>query len=144
MTTFLPENMVKIAIYIGKTDEGARRVRAGFPCILMYLNAIVLRQWKMCDGLENTEEFPGSATSSQSFRRLVVRPNMVEVMHSPFRYNKKERKRLRGHAKKHAIAADKFEREDTKPDAVAVLRRLASFSSRMALAKRVAENPKTS
>jgi hypothetical protein len=65
-------------------------------------------------------------------------------MASPFRYNKKERKRLRGRARKEAIAADKSEREGTKPDAVAVLRGLAGFSSKMALAKRTAKKPKTS
>jgi len=54
-------------------------------------------------------------------------------MGGPFRYNKKERKRLRRFAKKSAIAADKFETEGTKPNAVEVLRRLAE--SNMAIAK---------
>ncbi len=42
-------------------------------------------------------------------------------MGGPFRYNKKERKRLRHFAKKVAITADKFETEGIKPNAVAVL-----------------------
>jgi hypothetical protein len=54
-------------------------------------------------------------------------------MGGPFRYNKKERKRLRRFAKKAAIAAEKFETEGNKPNAVAVLRRLAE--SNMAIAK---------
>jgi hypothetical protein len=50
---------------------------------------------------------------------------MIEFMGGPFRYNKKERKRLRRFAKKVAITANKFETEGTKPNAVAILRRLA-------------------
>jgi hypothetical protein len=50
---------------------------------------------------------------------------MIELMGGPFRFNKKERKQLRRFAKKAAIAADKFETEASKPNAVAVLRRLA-------------------
>lgn len=59
---------------------------------------------------------------------------MIELMGGPFRFNKKERKRLRRFAKKTAIAADKFETEAIKPNAVAALRRLAE--SNMARAKR--------
>jgi hypothetical protein len=69
---------------------------------------------------------------------------MIEVMTTPFRHNKKERKRLRGRAKKWVVAADKLEVEGTRPDAVAVLRRIADLSSRMALAKQVTKKPKTS
>ncbi|MGD0225256.1 MAG: hypothetical protein ABSF71_23250 [Terriglobia bacterium] len=58
-------------------------------------------------------------------------------MSSPFRYNKKERKRFRRDARKEASAADKFEREGNKLGAAAVLRQLAGFSARMAHAKRV-------
>jgi hypothetical protein len=54
-------------------------------------------------------------------------------MGGPFRYNKKERKRFRRFAKKAVIAAEKFETEGIKPNAVAVLRRLAE--SDMAIAK---------
>ncbi len=50
---------------------------------------------------------------------------MIEVMGGPFRYKKKERKRLRRFAKKAAIAAEKFETEGIKPKAVAGLRSLA-------------------
>jgi len=57
---------------------------------------------------------------------------MIEVMGGPFRYNKKERKRLRRFAKKVAIAAEKFETEGTKPNAVAVLRRLAESNKAIA------------
>ena len=58
---------------------------------------------------------------------------MIEAMGDPFRYNKKERKRLRRFAKKAAIAAEKFENDGTKPNAVAVLRHLAE--SNVAIAK---------
>jgi len=67
---------------------------------------------------------------------------MIGFMGRPFRYNKKERKRLRREAKKEAIAADKFEAEGTKQDAVAVLRRLAELDARMARAKRGKKKPK--
>jgi hypothetical protein len=50
---------------------------------------------------------------------------MIEFMGGPFRYKKKERKRLRRFAKKVAITADKFETEGIKPNAVSVLRSLA-------------------
>jgi hypothetical protein len=46
-------------------------------------------------------------------------------MSGPFSLNKKERKRLRRFAKKAAQAADKYETEGIKPNAVAGLRRLA-------------------
>ena len=69
---------------------------------------------------------------------------MIEVMTTPFRHNKKERKRLRGRAKKWVIAADKLEKEGTRPDAVAVLRGIADHSSGMALAKQVTEKHKES
>jgi hypothetical protein len=59
---------------------------------------------------------------------------MIGLMGSPFHFNKKERKRLRRFAKKAAIAADKFETEAIKPNAVAALRRLAE--SNIARAKR--------
>jgi hypothetical protein len=54
-------------------------------------------------------------------------------MGGPFRLNKRERKRLRRFAKKAATAADQFEKEGIKQNAVAVLRLLAT--SDMALAK---------
>jgi hypothetical protein len=59
---------------------------------------------------------------------------MIELMGGPFRFNKKERKRLRRRAKKATIIADKFETEGIMPDGVAVLRRLAE--SGIAQAKR--------
>jgi hypothetical protein len=58
---------------------------------------------------------------------------MIELMGGPFRFNKKARKRLRRFAKKVAVTADKFETEGTKPNGVAILRRLAE--SNLALAK---------
>jgi hypothetical protein len=58
---------------------------------------------------------------------------MIELMGGPFRYDKKERKRLRRRARKETIAADKFEAEGIMPDGVAVLRRLAE--SNIAIAK---------
>lgn len=60
---------------------------------------------------------------------------MIEGMGSPFRYRKKERKRLRRHAKKEIAAAEKFEAEGINPYA-AVSRRMAERSLRMARAKR--------
>jgi len=65
-------------------------------------------------------------------------------MGSPFRYNKKVRKRLRRFAKKAGITADKFETEGINPSGMAILRRLAE--SNMALArnhkKKKAKNPR--
>jgi hypothetical protein len=64
-------------------------------------------------------------------------------MGGPFRYNKKERKRLRCFAKKAATTADKFETEGIKPNAVAVLRRLAESNMTIAKArkKKKSKNP---
>jgi hypothetical protein len=53
---------------------------------------------------------------------------MIELMGGPFRFNKKERKRLRRFAKKVTVTADKFETEGTKPSAVDALRRLAEIN----------------
>ncbi len=61
---------------------------------------------------------------------------MIEAMGDPFRYNKKERKRLRRFAKKVSIAAEKFETEGIKPNAVAVLRRLAESNKAIAKARK--------
>jgi len=61
---------------------------------------------------------------------------MIEVMGGPFRYKKKERKRLRRFAKKVAILAEKFETEGIKPNAVAVLRRLAESNKAIAKARK--------
>jgi hypothetical protein len=57
-------------------------------------------------------------------------------MGGPFRFNKKERKRLRRFAKKVAITADKFETEGTKPNGVATLRFLAESSIAQAKARK--------
>jgi hypothetical protein len=57
-------------------------------------------------------------------------------MGGPFRFNKKERKRLRRFAKKVAITADKFETEGTKPNGVATLRFLAESSIAQAQARK--------
>lgn len=68
---------------------------------------------------------------------------MIEAMGGPFRLNKKERKRWRRRAKKAAIAADKFETEGNRPDAVAVFRLVAE--SDIAIAKsRKKKKPKKS
>jgi 5'-3' exonuclease len=61
---------------------------------------------------------------------------MIDGMGSPFRYRKKERKRLRRHAKKELMAAEKFEAEGVKPKAAEVSRWLAEFNIRMSRAKR--------
>ncbi len=60
---------------------------------------------------------------------------MIDRMSSPFRYRKKERKRLRRHAKKEILAAEKFEAEGIEPFA-ALSRRMAERSLRMARTKR--------
>ncbi len=64
-------------------------------------------------------------------------------MGGPFRYNKKERKRLRRSAKRASVAADKFETEAIKPDAVPVLRLLAKLDTAMAKSrkKKKSKNP---
>jgi hypothetical protein len=61
-------------------------------------------------------------------------------MVSPFRNKKKERKRERRFAKNVALTADKFEAEGTKPDAVALLRRLVDMSLKTSLMKRKKES----
>jgi len=61
---------------------------------------------------------------------------MIELMGGPFRYNRKQRKRLRRSANKAAIAADKFESEGIKPNAVSVLRMLAESGIARAKAKK--------
>jgi hypothetical protein len=60
---------------------------------------------------------------------------MIDRMGSPFRYRKKERKRLRRHAKKEILAAEKFEAEGVGPFA-AVWRRIADLSLKRARIKR--------
>lgn len=65
----------------------------------------------------------------------------MELMGGPFHFNKKARKRLRRFAKKAAIAADKFETETSKPNAVAALRRLAE-SNKARAKRRKKKNPK--
>jgi hypothetical protein len=69
---------------------------------------------------------------------------MIRVMASPFRYNKKQRRNLRWDAKSSTKAADKFEAEGTKSQAVVGLRRLADFSTRMSLARRRKKKSKNS
>ena len=61
---------------------------------------------------------------------------IIDLMGGPLRYNKKERKRLRRFARKAAIAAEKFETEGIKPNAVAVLRRLAESNKAIAKARK--------
>lgn len=56
-------------------------------------------------------------------------------MGSPFRYRKKKRKRLRRHAKKEILAAEKFDAEGTEPWA-AISRQMAELSLKRARAKR--------
>lgn len=60
---------------------------------------------------------------------------MIDHMGSPFRYRKKERKRLRRHAKKEIAAAQKFEAEGIEPFA-ALSRQMAERSFRRARSKR--------
>ncbi len=68
---------------------------------------------------------------------------MIELMGSPFRYNKKERKRLRAFAKKADTTADKLETEGIQPNSVGVLRRLAESNIAIAKArkKKKSKNP---
>jgi hypothetical protein len=61
---------------------------------------------------------------------------MMHVMASPFRYNKKQRKRYRKSAKAATKAADEFAAEGNRPESVGVLRKLADFDTKMSLAKR--------
>jgi hypothetical protein len=60
---------------------------------------------------------------------------MIDRMGSPFRYRKKERKRLRRRAKKETLAAEKFEAEGVEPFA-ALSRRMADRSLKLARIKR--------
>jgi len=64
-------------------------------------------------------------------------------MSSPFRYNKKERKRLRRFAKKVAATADNLEAEGTNPNGASTLRFLAESDIAQAKARKK-KKPKTS
>ena len=79
------------------------------------------------------ETQPPNLEKSASFS---VGRDMIELMGGPFRFNKKERKRLRRSAKRAAIAADKFETEAIKPDAVPVLRLLAELDMSQAKSRK--------
>jgi hypothetical protein len=63
-------------------------------------------------------------------------------MTSPFRYNKKQRKYYRSHAKAESKAADKLSEKGLGPQIVAAMRRLADLNMRLSLAKRK-KKPKT-
>lgn len=65
-------------------------------------------------------------------------------MTSPFRHNKKTRKRWRKSAKRAAVLADQFEKEGTKPEFVPSLRWQADFCNRLAVAKRRKKKSKKS
>jgi hypothetical protein len=69
---------------------------------------------------------------------------MIRVMASPFRYNKKQRRDLRRDAKSSTKAADGFEADGTKSQAVVVLHGIADFSTRMSLARRRKKKSKNS
>jgi hypothetical protein len=83
-------------------------------------------------------------------RKIVVRNwpmdllsrSIIEVMTSPFRYNKKQRKKLRRSAKNTIKAASKFEAEGANPEGATTLRWLACLDTRMSLAKRRAKEAK--
>jgi predicted nucleic acid-binding Zn-ribbon protein len=59
-------------------------------------------------------------------------------MTSPFKYRKKERKRLRAQAKQFVAAAEKVEREGTefRSELAAILRRISDSNNRLARVKR--------
>lgn len=58
-------------------------------------------------------------------------------MTSPFRFNKKERRRYRKHAQKEAAWANMHELSGDKPDgAIDVTRSLAQFNTDMAMLKK--------
>jgi hypothetical protein len=69
---------------------------------------------------------------------------MLQIMSSPFRYNKKQRKKYRKHAKAEIKAADKFATEGSNPQSVAALRTLADLNTKMSLAKRHKKKSKNS
>jgi len=57
-------------------------------------------------------------------------------MTSPFRYNKKQRRNYRKHAKAEATAADKLADKGMDPQIVAGMRSMADINTRLSLAKR--------
>jgi hypothetical protein len=63
-------------------------------------------------------------------------------MTSPFRYRKKQRKRLRALAKKDIAAAEKFESDNFKSGFAAGSRRMAEMSYKLARLKRRKKKPK--
>jgi hypothetical protein len=77
---------------------------------------------------------------NHAFRDCVT----IWLMGGPFRFNKKERKRLRRFAKKVATTAEKFEAEGTNPNGASTLRFLAESNIARAKArkKKKPKNPK--
>jgi hypothetical protein len=65
-------------------------------------------------------------------------------MSSPFRLNKKERRRWRRSAKEHAAFVEKFQSEPTKACFLGTSQRMAEICTKMANAKRRKKKPKNS
>jgi CO dehydrogenase/acetyl-CoA synthase alpha subunit len=57
-------------------------------------------------------------------------------MSSPFRYNKKERRRWRKGAREHAAIVEKFQSEPTKSCFIAASQKMAEVCTKIAAAKR--------
>jgi hypothetical protein len=69
---------------------------------------------------------------------------MMQVMASPFRRNKKQRKYYRKSAKAWTKAADELAAESIRPEIEAVCRKIADFDTKMSLAKRRKKKPRDS
>jgi hypothetical protein len=63
-------------------------------------------------------------------------------MGSPFRLNKKERRRWRRSAKKHAAFVEKFQSEPTKECFLSTSQRMVEVCSKMANTKRRKKKPR--
>ena len=66
---------------------------------------------------------------------------MIQLMTSPFRYNKKQRKNYRRHAKAEAMAADNLADQGADPQIVASMRRMAEINTKLSSAKRRKKKP---
>lgn len=68
---------------------------------------------------------------------------MIRIMTSPFRYNKKQRRNFRKHAKTQVMAADKGAEKGMNPQIVAGMRTLAEANTKLSVAKRRKKKPMT-
>jgi len=98
-----------------------------------------------CPARTNRELVPSVSCHLLEVTPFGVLWAIIQLMTSPFRYNKKQRRNHRKHAKAEAMAADKLANKGMDPQIVAGMRRMAEINTKLSLAKRrkkKPENPK--